>query len=166
LYTRFHQPPVQHWCRVTIDSTELIFDKIFLLYNNALVQIPNNVNNPNWIDNINKSKAMKERPTFSVSAGISFADTEALRKEMEAFVQEPENVRDYQPEIDIELISAGDLSKLDLRVELQHKVRILPVSAVEIGLTRRSQTGRTKSSRISEVQIQLRSPFCNAQDTD
>jgi small-conductance mechanosensitive channel len=52
--------------RVTINSRELIVDKISLLYtefrridNNALVQIPNNVNNANWIDNITKSKAMK-----------------------------------------------------------------------------------------------------------
>lgn len=42
---------------------------------------------------------------------------------MESFVQESENKRDYQLEIDIELISAGDLSKLDLRVELQLRVR-------------------------------------------
>jgi small-conductance mechanosensitive channel len=111
--------------RVSINNTELVVDKISLLYtefcridNNALVQIPNNVNNANWIDNITKSKAMKERLTFSVSGGTSFADIEALRKEMEIFVQESENKRDYQPDIDIELISAGDLSKLDLRVEL------------------------------------------------
>ena len=115
--------------RVTITSTELVVDKISLLYtefrrvdNNAMVQIPNNINNANWIDNITKSKAMKERLTFSVNAGTSFADIEILRKEMEAFVQEPENRRDYQPEIEIELMSTGDLSKLDLRVELQHKV--------------------------------------------
>ena len=41
---------------------------------------------------------------------------------MEAFVQEPKNKRDYQHEIEIELISAGDLSTLDLQVELHHKV--------------------------------------------
>jgi small-conductance mechanosensitive channel len=139
--------------RVTINSTELIVDKISLLYtefrridNNALVQIPNNVNNANWIDNITKSKAMKERLTFSVSAGTSFADIEALRKEMEDFVQEPENTRDYQPEIDIELISAGDLSKMDLRVEIQHKVRVFSIPAVEVRLTWCSRIGRMRSS--------------------
>jgi small-conductance mechanosensitive channel len=116
--------------RVSINGTELVVDKISLLYtefrrigNNALVQIPNNVNNANWIDNVTKSRAMKGHLTFSVSSGTSFTDTEALRKEMESFVQVSENKRDYQPEIDIELISAGDLSKLDLRVELQHRVR-------------------------------------------
>ena len=114
--------------RVTINGAELIVDKISLLYTmfrrvdtNGLVQIPNNTNNLIWIDNVSRSKAMKERITFSVSSGTSFADVEHLRKEMEAFVQDSENKRDYQPEIDIELISSGDLSKMDLRVELQHK---------------------------------------------
>ena len=72
---------------VTITNTELIVDKISLLYtefrrvdNNAMVQIPNNVNNANWIDNITKSKAMKERLTFSVGANTSFTDIEILRK--------------------------------------------------------------------------------------
>ena len=113
--------------RVTINSTELIVDKISLLHtefrridDNAPVQIPNNVNIANWIDNITKSKAMKERLTFSASVATPFTDIEVLRQE--AFVQEPENRCDYQPEIEIELISAGDLSKPDLRVELQHKV--------------------------------------------
>jgi small-conductance mechanosensitive channel len=125
--------------RFTIKSIELIVNKTSLLYtkfrridNNALVQIPYNVNNPNWIDNITKSKAMKERLIFSVSAGKSFADIDALRKEMDAFVQAPENMHDDQPEIEIEPISAGDLSEMDLRVELQHKVHVIPVPAVEI----------------------------------
>lgn len=113
--------------RVSINGTELVVDKISLLYtefrrigNNALVQIPNNVNNADWIDT--KSRATKGRLTFSVSTGTSFTDIEALRKEVESFVQESENKRDYQLEIDIELISAGDLSKLDLRAEVQLRV--------------------------------------------
>lgn len=115
--------------RVNISSTELVVDRISLLYTifrrvdtNGVVQIPNSVNNSNWIDNITRSKAMKERITFSVNSGTSFADVEILRKQMEAFVQENENRRDYQPDIDIELLSAGDVSKMDLRVEIRHKV--------------------------------------------
>lgn len=118
--------------RVTINGAglmvdDLIADKISLLYimfrrvdTNGLVQIPNNTNNLIWIDNVSRSKAMKERITFSVSSGISFADFESLRKVMEAFVQDPENKRDYQSDIDFELVSSGNLSKMDLRVELQH----------------------------------------------
>jgi hypothetical protein len=65
---------------------------------------------------------MKEQYNFSVSAATSNADILALRAQLEKFVQAPENKRDFQDDVDIELISVGDLKQLDLRVEIRHKV--------------------------------------------
>ena len=114
--------------RVQINKDDLVVDKISLLYTifrrvgtNGSVQIPNSLNNANWIDNYSRSRSMKEQLTFSVSAGTSVSDIEALRAEVQTWLELPENRRDYHPEVDIELMSSGDLAKMDLKVEVHHK---------------------------------------------
>lgn len=115
--------------RVDIDKQELIVEHISLMYSvfrrvdsDKSVQIPHNIANNIWIENVSRSKPMKERLTVAVCATTSSADILALRNELEKFVTAPENKRDYQSEIDIELIGVGDLKQLDLRVEIRHKV--------------------------------------------
>lgn len=124
--------------RVDIDKSELIVEHISLMYtvfrrvdSDKTVQIPHSVLNGLWIDNISRSKAMKERLTIAVSAGTSSADILVLRGELEKFVQASENKRDFQHELDIELLSVGDMKQLDLRVEIRHKVSLqkLPADA-------------------------------------
>ena len=90
------------------------------------VQIPHNIANTLWIGNVSRSKPMKEQYNFSVCAATSNADILALRAQLEKFVQAPENKRDFQDDLDIELISLGDLKQLDLRVEIRHKVGVNP----------------------------------------
>lgn len=114
--------------RVDITSVELIVTRISLLYTtfrrvdtDRSVQVPNAVINTLWVENISRSPAMKERLAFSVSPGTSFEDIETLRRELHAFVSLPENKRDYYPDLDVELLSVGDLKQLDLRVEIRHK---------------------------------------------
>lgn len=114
--------------RVDVDKQELVVERISLMYSvfrrvdsDKSVQIPHSVCNSVWIENISRSKAMKERITLAISAGTSSADILALRNELEAFVNAPENKRDFQPDFDIELLSVGDLKQLDLRVEIRHK---------------------------------------------
>jgi hypothetical protein len=87
-----------------------------------VVQIPHNVANTLWIENVSRSKAMKERLTLNVAATTSFEDIETLRAELQKFVSAAEHKRDFQPDFDIELISVGDMKQLELRVEIQHKV--------------------------------------------
>jgi hypothetical protein len=65
---------------------------------------------------------MKEQYNFSVCAGTSNEDILALRAELEKFITAPDNKRDFIPEIDIELLSLGDMKQLDLRIEIKHKV--------------------------------------------
>jgi small-conductance mechanosensitive channel len=115
--------------RVDIKDVPLVVERISLMYSvfrridsDKTVQIPHNVANTLWIENISRSKPMKEQYNFSVCAATSNADILALRAELEKFVQAAENKRDFQDDIDIELISLGDLKQLDLRVEIRHKV--------------------------------------------
>lgn len=85
------------------------------------VQIPHQIANTLWIENISRSRAMKERLTFSVSPGTSNEDILALRSELQKFVTADENRRDFKDEVDIELLSVGNMEKLDLQVEIRHK---------------------------------------------
>jgi small-conductance mechanosensitive channel len=115
--------------RVDISNVPLVVERISLMYSvfrridsDKTVQIPHNIANTLWIENVSRSKPMKEQYNFSVSAATSNADILALRAQLEKFVQAPENKRDFQDDVDIELISVGDLKQLDLRVEIRHKV--------------------------------------------
>ncbi|KER00932.1 hypothetical protein AUEXF2481DRAFT_25208 [Aureobasidium subglaciale EXF-2481] len=90
--------------RVDIDKTELTVEHISLMYsvfrrvdNDKTVQISHIVANGHWIENVSRSKAMKERITLDVSAATKSADLNALRVELEVFVRAPDNARDYQP---------------------------------------------------------------------
>jgi small-conductance mechanosensitive channel len=121
--------------RVDIDKTELIVEHISLMYsvfrrvdNDKTVQISHAVANTLWIENVSRSKAMKERITLGVSAATSSADIRALRIELEEFVRATDNARDYQSGIDVEVVGIGNLDHLDLMIEIRHKV-----SAQELG---------------------------------
>lgn len=114
--------------RVDFDKQELVVERISLMYSvfgrvdsDKSVQIPHSIANGVWIENVSRSKAMKERITLAISAGTSSADILALRNELADFVNAPDNKRDFQPDFDIELLSVGDLKQLDLRVEIRHK---------------------------------------------
>jgi hypothetical protein len=74
-----------------------------------------------WIENVSRSKAMKEQLDMFISFDTSLEDIETLRKEMEAFVHDPENSRDFQPDIVLECTGIGNMDKLQLRVEIRHK---------------------------------------------
>ena len=120
--------------RVDINSIDLIVEHISLLYtvfrrvdSNRTVQIPNIVNNGNWIENISRSKAMSEQFSLAISAGTGFEEIEALRGELKEFVVKDENRRDYMPDMRVEVLNVGDMSKLDLKINLVYKVSFLPL---------------------------------------
>ncbi len=65
--------------RVQIGSVDMIVEHISLLYTvfrridtNRTVQIPNIVNNGEWVENISRSKAMREHFTLAINSGTSF----------------------------------------------------------------------------------------------
>jgi hypothetical protein len=103
--------------RVDITAEQLTVEHIALLYtvfkrvtNGKTVQIPNIVLNSLWVENITRSKAMREQVSVFCSFDTSFEDINALKQEMIAFVNDPANNRDFHPHIEIEV-----------RVEVLHK---------------------------------------------
>ncbi|KEF60537.1 uncharacterized protein A1O9_02098 [Exophiala aquamarina CBS 119918] len=114
--------------RIIMKDQEFEVVRISLLYTvfrridtDGIVQVANSIVGTLFIDNISRSRAMKERYQFSVDATTEFTTLELLRAELEEFVRAPENSRDYQTDVDIQLLSVGDLKQLDLRVEIRHK---------------------------------------------
>lgn len=110
------------------EKEQLIVERISLLYTvftridkMQVVQIPNIVLNNLWIENVSRSKAMKEGIDVNVSYDTTFEDVELLRLEMEKFVRAPENSRDFQSDISIGVGGVGDLDKLTLKIAIKHK---------------------------------------------
>lgn len=88
---------------------------------NTTVQVANNTIGNLWVDNLSRSRAMQERVSFQVFPTTSMRDLELLRCELQKFVRDPENSRDFQPDIYVDLISLGNLSSLELRICIKHK---------------------------------------------
>ncbi|KAK3990500.1 Mechanosensitive ion channel-domain-containing protein [Cladorrhinum sp. PSN332] len=110
------------------EKEQLVVEKISLLYTvftridkMQVVQVPNIVLNNLWIENVTRSKAMKETIDVNVSFDTSFEDIDLLRQEMENFVRHPDNSRDFQPDVAISCGGVGDLDKLTLKVTIKHK---------------------------------------------
>tara|TARA_R110002003_G_scaffold290_6_gene18573 strand:- start:9322 stop:11652 length:2331 start_codon:yes stop_codon:yes gene_type:complete len=114
--------------RVDITAEQLTVEHIALLYtvfkrvsNGKTVQIPNIVLNSLWVENITRSKAMREQVSVFCAFDTSFEDVNALKQEMISFVRDPANSRDFHPDIEIEVVSIAEMNKLELRVEILHK---------------------------------------------
>ncbi|KAF2687375.1 hypothetical protein K458DRAFT_429311 [Lentithecium fluviatile CBS 122367] len=114
--------------RVDIATDQLTVEHISLLYtvfkrvnNGKIVQTPNIVLNNLWVENITRSKAMREQVSIFTAWDTSFEDINALKQELLAFVRDPANSRDFHPEIEVEVISIAEMNKLELRVEIRHK---------------------------------------------
>jgi hypothetical protein len=114
--------------RVDITSEQLIVEHIALLYtvfkrvsNGKTVQIPNIGLNSLWVENITRSKAMREQVSVFCAFDTSFEDINCLKQEMISFVRDPANSRDFYPDIEIEVVSIAEMNKLELRVEILHK---------------------------------------------
>ncbi|ORY63951.1 Mechanosensitive ion channel-domain-containing protein [Pseudomassariella vexata] len=110
------------------EKEQLTVEKISLLYTvfnridkMQVVQVPNIVLNNLWIENVTRSKAMKEVIEVNISFDTSFEDIELLRIEMEKFVRHPDNARDFLPDIVIGCGGVGDLDKLQLKIAIKHK---------------------------------------------
>ncbi|KAJ5113268.1 hypothetical protein N7456_001802 [Penicillium angulare] len=114
--------------RVDVSDKDYIVERISLLFtvfrsvqDHRMTQVPNNILNSLWVDNLTRATAMHERLTVPVAYDTTFADIEALRDEMEIFVRDKDNSRDFQPDFNIEVIGVGDLDKLQLQVDIRHK---------------------------------------------
>ena len=64
---------------------------------------------------------MREQLLIYVDFGTTLEDVQLLRNEMQAFVQDKDNSRDFQPEIDVEITGIAEMNKMELKVEIRHK---------------------------------------------
>jgi hypothetical protein len=64
---------------------------------------------------------MYESFEIDISFDTSFEDIELLRLEMETFVRDPENSRDFKPDFTIGIGGVGSLDKLTLQISILHK---------------------------------------------
>ena len=115
--------------RVEVSDKPYIVERISLLFtlfrnvkDNRLTQIPNNVLNSLWVDNFTRADAMHEQITVSCAFDTTFAEIELLREELEAFVRDKDNSRDFQPDINIEVLGVGEtMDKVQISVDIRHK---------------------------------------------
>jgi small-conductance mechanosensitive channel len=114
--------------RVDIGDNQLVVERISLLFtvfrkvkDHKTTQVPNIILNSNWIDNITRSKAMREQIFLYINADTTLEDIQLLKNEMSAFVLDKDNSRDFQPDLDVELTGLAEMNKLELKVEIRHK---------------------------------------------
>ena len=113
---------------LTVEHISLLFSVFKRVDNHKTVQIPNIVLNQGWIENISRSNAMREQINLFVHFETSLQDIQLLKDELQAFVLDKENSRDFQPEIEVEILGIAEMNKLELRVEIKHKVRFRIIS--------------------------------------
>ncbi|OBT51044.1 hypothetical protein VE04_09068 [Pseudogymnoascus sp. 24MN13] len=111
-----------------INNEPLIVERISLLYTvfkridyMKMVQAPNIVLNTMWIENVTRSKAMKEQIELSISFDTTVDDLELVRTELEAFVRHSDNNRDLQEDVILECTGVGTMDKLVLKADIRHK---------------------------------------------
>lgn len=114
--------------RVDVGEDKLVVKHISLLFTvfqhvstHKMTQVPNVVLNTLWIQNVSRSEAMREQLLINVSFDTSLEDVQLLRNEMQAFVIDKENCRDFQPDINIEVTGIAAMDKMELKVEILHK---------------------------------------------
>jgi small-conductance mechanosensitive channel len=114
--------------RVDIGESQLVVERISLLFtvfrkvkDHKTTQVPNIILNSNWIDNITRSKAMREQVLLYINFDTTLEDIQLLKSEMAAFVLDKDNNRDFQPDVDIEVTGIHEMNKLELKIEIRHK---------------------------------------------
>lgn len=108
----------------TVEHISLLFS-VFRRANGAkvggLVQIPNITLNTLFIENLSRSGAMMEEHSVFVSFDTTFEDIQILRDEINKFVLDKDNSRDFHPDVNIEVLGTTDMSKLEIQVQIKHK---------------------------------------------
>lgn len=114
--------------RVDVGEKPLVVERISLLYTifkcvntGKNTQTPNIVLNTLWVDNVSRSGAMKEQLMVNIDFTTSLEDIELLRTELQNFVLDKENSRDFQPEVLVEVTGLAEMNKMELKVEIRHK---------------------------------------------
>lgn len=108
--------------QLTVEHISLLFSVFKRVDSHRIVQIPHIVLNQCWIDNVSRSKTMREQIKIYINFDTTLEDINLLKNEMRAFVLDKENSREFFPEVEIEVTGIAEMNKLELKVELRHKV--------------------------------------------
>lgn len=127
----FVKHPYDNGDRVDIGADQFTVEHISLLFTvfrranghkvGGLVQIPNISLNTLFIENLSRSHAMMEEYSVFVSFDTTFEDIQILRDELNKFVMDKDNSRDFQPDMNIEILGTTDMGKLEIQVQIKHK---------------------------------------------
>ena len=117
--------------RIEINRVQLYVHRIALMTtrfnrvdNGKFVQLPHSLLNTYWIENLSRSKRLKEYFTISISPDTDFQKIEDIEADLKTFVKR--NDRDFKVDsVGISLSSMSDLTQLQLDIEVEHKVSIL-----------------------------------------
>ncbi|KAF2761071.1 hypothetical protein EJ05DRAFT_251504 [Pseudovirgaria hyperparasitica] len=107
--------------KLVVEHISLLFTTFRRVTNGKVVQIPNIVLNGIWIENISRSNAMRETISIFVAFDTTFADISLLKNEMQNFVRDKENARDFMPDVDIDVADICEMNKMELKCEIRHK---------------------------------------------
>lgn len=117
--------------RVDINADQFTVEHISLLFTvfkranghkvGGLVQVPNITLNTLFIENLSRSHAMMEEYSVFVSFDTTFEDIQILKNELNKFVADKDNSRDFHPDVNIEILGTTDQSKLEVQVQIKHK---------------------------------------------
>ncbi len=110
--------------QLTVEHISLLFSIFKRVNTHKVVQIPHVILNTNWIENVSRSKAMREQIKLYISFDTTMEDINALKNEMQAFVLSKENSREFLPEVEVEVVGIAEMNKLELLVEVKHKVGV------------------------------------------
>lgn len=115
---------------VDINKEPLLVEHVSLMYSvfrnvhtSKQVQIPHNVANALFIENVSRSPATKERFSVTVAPTTTDEEISKLRDEIMKYITTEENKRDFKPHVEMGLGELGDLQSLQLKVEVKYKVR-------------------------------------------
>jgi hypothetical protein len=109
-------------------STPVVVKRISILFtvfrrvdNGKDLQMSNDRLNMKRIENVTRSGANREQISVYVDFNSTFTDIQHLKSEIQAFLTNRENSRDYQPGCEVLVGSIGDMNRMEIKVGFTHK---------------------------------------------
>ena len=109
-------------------SVSVVVKRISLLYvvfrrvdDGKDVQFPNSRLTEKRIENLTRSGLNQQQISLYIDFATPFKDIQLLRTELEGFLSQKENARDFKPDLNLRVVSIHDMSKLELKCTIVHK---------------------------------------------
>ena len=140
--------------QLEVDKISLMSTKFIRIDNKRLVQLSHNILNTLWIENLSRSKRLREHFTVLASPDTPYDIIKELRDDIAGFIEN--NRRDFcKDSVNIQLASISDLTKLELEIEIEHKVDFYELSPQSSKLMVPVQVLRRRASSRSKHKVQV-----------